>query len=310
MSKQRHPGGEQDRQAEDRVERQPAGRAPRRRGRAGRPRWRCRTRGRTAPERVHLPRLLHRPGRPPVEAVQESARIELALELLLVERRPAACAGRSRTMPTRTIRFRIPISEQERARDDGPDQPGRLVQRRAVVRRPRRSGRGCRTRRAIAEQEDDRRVAEREEEADAQRALAVVHQPAGRVVDRPMWSASKACRMPSVYAVMPTPSPKAPSCRGGARAAARARRAGRSRPRAGRRSPRRAARRAAIRPSSTPLRHGASATLPAPLSVTRSSSTPLRFGVTAARCRARYRSSIRPGPRERFDGPIAAARTA
>src|SRR4029077_10377602 len=70
-----------------------------------------------------------------------------------------------------------------RARDRRPDQPGRLVQRGAVV--------GDAAAQALdadgepdCEQEDDGGVAEGEEEADAERALPVAHQLARRVVDR------------------------------------------------------------------------------------------------------------------------------
>ena len=99
---QRHPGGEQDRQAEDRVQRQPAGGAG-----AGQHQQRDLGRGvepepEQAAERVHVPRLAHRPGRAPVEAVHEARGCRAGLQLGLVEVARGACAGRSaRCRPAR-----------------------------------------------------------------------------------------------------------------------------------------------------------------------------------------------------------------
>ena len=77
------------------------------------------------------------------------------------------------------------MSEQERARDDrARSSAGRLVQRRAVVLHRAAQPADAERRRAAPSSEDDRRVPEREEEADAQRALALVHELARRVVDR------------------------------------------------------------------------------------------------------------------------------
>jgi hypothetical protein len=58
------------------------------------------------------------------------------------------------------------------------------------------------------EREDDARVPEREEEADAERLVLVVlgEELARRVVDRRDVVASNACRSPNVYASTPSPT--------------------------------------------------------------------------------------------------------
>ena len=82
-------------------------------------------------------------------------------------------------MSSSTSRLRTPISEQERAGDRGADVAAEVLEagdpRVDRLRRDREAG---------GEREDDRRVAEREEEADAHRALAVLQELARRVVDR------------------------------------------------------------------------------------------------------------------------------
>ena len=134
------------------------------------------------PERVHLPRARDRAGRASVEAVHEAARVQLLLELVLREL-AAAHAQEDPDDPDQHDQVEDPDQQQERSRDRRADQAAGAVQRRAVARDVAAEALDAQ-READGEQEDDRRVPEREEEPDPERPLAVGHQLARRVVDR------------------------------------------------------------------------------------------------------------------------------
>ena len=163
---QRHAGREQDRQAQDRVERQPAAAAP----------APASTSSATSvavsnpspnrqPERVHVPRLAHRARGAPVEAVHDARRSSSRLQLGLVE----VAAAHPPEHPRRcrpASQVEQPDQQQERARHRAgrsPRSPGGAPSRRP---RRRRSARARRATTSTAEREHDRRVAEREEEPD------------------------------------------------------------------------------------------------------------------------------------------------
>ena len=134
------------------------------------------------PERVHLPRLAHRAREAAEKRFMSRATSQLLLELGLVV--PAAAHSRkTRTMPTSTTRFKTAIRYRKVPDTLVPMRPGSRVQRRAVVLRLAGQRRHA-EREEQRKHEDDRRVPEREEEADAQRPLALAHELARRVVDR------------------------------------------------------------------------------------------------------------------------------
>ena len=105
-----------------------------------------------------------------------------------------------------------PDQEQERARDGRADQPGRLVQRTSRRRATAPLSPRMPSAKRDREQEHDRRVPEREEEADA-RAAAGRRSSACASCCRSRRCGRRRRRgaCPSVYAVMPTPTPKTPA---------------------------------------------------------------------------------------------------
>ena len=86
-------------------------------------------------------------------------------------------------MPISTIRLRMPIRNRNVPETVGPIRPVAWCSAEPSFATPPLRPL-MPTREPDREQEDDRRVAEREEEADAQRPLAVAHQLARGVVDR------------------------------------------------------------------------------------------------------------------------------
>jgi hypothetical protein len=117
-----------------------------------------------------------------VEARHHAGLVELGLELGLVEV-AAAHPPHDPHDPRQQDQVQQPDHDQERARHERPDQPGRLLQSRAVV-LDRAAEPAHADHDQHAEREHDRRVPEREPEADAERALALRHQLACGVVDR------------------------------------------------------------------------------------------------------------------------------
>ena len=102
-----------------------------------------------------------------------------------------------------------PMIVRGRARDRRADQPGRLVQRGAVVRDRRRESPGSPT------ESRERRAGRRSSSGPSEKKKPTLSGRCPSLISlrvvlsiAPMWSASKAWRMPSVYAVMPTPMPK------------------------------------------------------------------------------------------------------
>ncbi len=128
-----------------------------------------------------MPGLGDGPGHPAEDAVHEAALLQLGLQLGLVV---LALAHPPEDLEDAVERAQVDQAErqQEGAGDGDADQAGRLVQGGAVLldlARQRADAEGEQG----AEAEDDRRVAQREPEADRQRALALAHQLAGGVVD-------------------------------------------------------------------------------------------------------------------------------
>ncbi len=204
---QRHAGGEQDRQAEDRV---PGQARP---GRAGREEeQRDLGRGVEAQaeqhaERVHLPRRATARVNAPEDAVHEPARWSWCLELGLVV---AARAHLAEDLddPDQDDEVQRRDDVEERPGDRRADEAGDAVERRAV-------GLDLAGERLDAEAEQ-----QREAEHDRSSGPSEKKNPtlSGRLPSAmslrvvlsiaAMWSASKACRSPSVYAVTPMPTPK------------------------------------------------------------------------------------------------------
>ncbi len=126
---------------------------------------------------------------------------------------------------------------EEGAGDERADPVGHLVQVRAVV-LDRPVERADADREQEREREHDRRVPEREPEADAQRALALAHQLARRVVDRRDVVGVERVPQPERVRRHADPDRERPRrCRGGSAWARRARSASGSRPRGDRRRP-------------------------------------------------------------------------
>jgi hypothetical protein len=135
------------------------------------------------PEGVHVPRLAHGARGLAVDPRHGAAALELALERPLVEG-AVAHAQEDAQHRHQDDQVQDPDQQQERAGDRGPDDPGRLVQRRvAAGDRPAEAAHA--EREAGGEQEHHRGVPEGEEEPDAQRPLPLAHELARRVVDRP-----------------------------------------------------------------------------------------------------------------------------
>ena len=128
-------------------------------------------------ERVHVPALADHPESGPEDPRQQAPVVQEVLEGLLV----VGAAGRD--LPEHPVdvdqddEVDDPDDEQEDRRDARPDQPADLRNAGMSLTKPAES--------AISDRQgdDDRRVAEREEEPDADRPLAVLHQLAGGVVD-------------------------------------------------------------------------------------------------------------------------------
>jgi hypothetical protein len=133
------------------------------------------------PERVHLPRLGHRAGEAPQQAVHEPARAQQVLELGL-RVRPAPHVAQDAQDPDEDDQVECRDHVEEGARDPRADQSCGGVQGRAVV-LDLAGQRANSEREEQRQREDHGRVPEREEEPDAQRPLAVVHELARRVVD-------------------------------------------------------------------------------------------------------------------------------
>ena len=89
----------------------------------------------------------------------------------------------TRTIPIRITTFSAAMMKRNVAGDPGADQVGRVVERRAAV--LDRTAQGPEPdRKQSGKREHDRRMAEREEEPDAQGSFAIGHQLPRRVVDR------------------------------------------------------------------------------------------------------------------------------
>lgn len=128
-----------------------------------------------------MPRPGDRPGRPLDEPGDEAAVVELCLQLGLVEPAPAHPAEH-RDDPHQHDQVEHTDQDEEHSRDHRAGHPGHLLQqRRLVLKLP-----GQRThpqRQQRHQHEHDRGVAQREPEADRDRAPAVGQLLAGGVVD-------------------------------------------------------------------------------------------------------------------------------
>ena len=123
MSKRRHPGREQDRQAEDRVERQPAGRARAGEDEQGHLRSRVEPDARTG-TRAGTSATASAPPGSPARRGGSGIRAHRADARAPARRTPPCRIRRKmRTIPTRMIRFRIPISERNVPETTGPIRP-------------------------------------------------------------------------------------------------------------------------------------------------------------------------------------------
>ena len=170
---QRHARGEEDRQR-----RGSPGTARAAGGRAGgqreqrRPRWRCRSpRPKRTPSGYRCQLLVIEPEAPAEEARFMSPRSSRRCSrLLLVVGARFACRGRCRMMSSSTSRLSTPMMQQERAGDARADDAADLGKAGDVG----LDGRRGRERQPDGQREHDGRVPEREEEADAERALALL----------------------------------------------------------------------------------------------------------------------------------------
>ena len=130
------------------------------------------------PERIHVPALADEPEHRPQESREQAPVVEEVLEALLVVR-PAG-----RDLPEHPVDVEQddevddPDDEQERPGDGRPDEAADLPGGRDVADDPGRD------RDEDRQADHDRGVAQREEEPDADGSLAVLHELAGRVVDR------------------------------------------------------------------------------------------------------------------------------
>ena len=179
MSIKRHAGGEQGRKHQDRPDRKPCeacvGRDPEEAD-LGR---RVEAEAEQDAERIHLPASLDQPEEPAEEAAEQTAVGEHEIEVFLDE--PAAAldrrgtCGRSRSS---TSMLAIAMANRNSAETRVPITPPTLL---------KASKRSCRV--AVAamaidgQRDDDRRVAEREEQSDRDRPPALLHQLARHIVD-------------------------------------------------------------------------------------------------------------------------------
>ena len=204
---QRHAGGEEDRQGEHRPPRQARG------DRAAGDHQQAdlgdgvEAEAEQEAHRVHVPRLGDRLGDLAQDPVEEAALVELALELGLVVPAVPQLAEDLHDADQRS-EVDQPDEQQEGAADRGAPHAGDLLQRGVVV----VDAAGER-----AHAERDRRAPSRRPPSEwprlNQKPTLIGRLPSAislRVVlsIAAMWSASKACRMPRVYAVTPRPTPR------------------------------------------------------------------------------------------------------
>ena len=208
VSSKRHPGGEEDRQAEDRVPRQPRPRRARGQEEQRDLARRVEAQAEEDAERVHLPRLGHGVGEAPEQPVHEPARAQQLFELGLGVR-PAAHVAQDAHDPHEHDQVQARDQVEEGPGHSGADHARGGLQRRAVVlhlagQRADPDGEEQR------EREDHGRVPEGEEEPDAERPLAVVHELARRVVDGRDVVCVERVAQPEGVGRSPTPAVKAP----------------------------------------------------------------------------------------------------
>ena len=204
---QAHPRREEHRQDEDRVPGQDEG------GRAGGQHEQGDLRGRVEAQpheqtdRVEVPGLADPPGHPTQQPGQEAAVVQVVLQLRLVEL-AAAHPAEDRAMPTAATRFIRPMST--RTFRPRPSRSARGSARPGTPRPGRRRRPSGRCHQQQAGGEDHGGVSE-----ENQKPVLTDGRPSPtslRVVlsIEAMWSASNACRTPSMYAVRPTPTPRTP----------------------------------------------------------------------------------------------------
>ena len=179
---QAHPGREQDREAHDGVPRQRLGGEQSRRGEQCDLGGGVEAHAEDHADGVHLPFLGDRLHPRAEHPVHEAPVLQLLLELLLVVVAVAHLAEH-RDDASQDHDVEEGDEVEESGRDDGAEDPAELLEPRSVVRdRPIHRLLGDDD--ARPDGDHDGRVAEREEVADAERLLSLVHQLAGGVVDR------------------------------------------------------------------------------------------------------------------------------